>query len=278
MTIRDEPRDHIDDKACDTPVPGMLKVADIFQLIVHSLDPRTLPQEQFVPQTPHTMLPVLADFGEACQPWAEQDVMQGLGEVAAVTKELPPQACGQCLAKLTVLDGARRHAKGPQCALVIDDHRQCEAVDPAHRGLPSRGQALKDSVRGKAMMVTHRKRRRGHAGHPCATTLTRRQRAAQRHQRPGQEFDKAMVAHQLGARGVEGSHDIHRIVVLKRARMTPMNIDQKCQYLAECEGRLAWALTLTDVQQASGIYGLKSLAASVHSAEDSQQVFQRGSW
>src|SRR5262252_6286241 len=90
MTLRAEPRDHIDYKAGATPVPGMLNLADLFHLLVHSLDQRTLPQEQCVPQTHHTMLHVLADFGEACQPLAEQEVMQGLGEVAAVPKELPP--------------------------------------------------------------------------------------------------------------------------------------------------------------------------------------------
>src|SRR5215472_841433 len=164
MPLRDEPRAHMPEKACDTPVPGMRNGAAMVPRSGHRLEQRARPQAPCVPQTPHTMLHVCADFGAACPPWAAQEGLPGLGEGAAITPALPPQACGPFRARLTVSDVARRHAPGQEGALVMDDLRPWEAGAPAQRGLPSRGLALTASVRGQAMLVTHRQRRRVQAG------------------------------------------------------------------------------------------------------------------
>jgi hypothetical protein len=113
MTLREQPRDQLDHKACDTAVPGMRNVAEVLQRIVHGLAERTLPQEQGVPQAYHTMLPVLADVCQECTPLREQDLMQSLGDRASGPTALPPEACGEPLTgwRSSPWPGGRRKAR-----------------------------------------------------------------------------------------------------------------------------------------------------------------------
>ena len=146
MTIGDQSCDQVHHKACHTPVPAMLNLADVLQRIVHGLDQRALPQEQLVPEAYQTLLHVLADFCQALKPSGEQDVMQGLRDITSVPQELSTQACGKPLDGLTVIDIAWRHAKGASFALVIDKEMELEAEKPSHRGLAPHGYACKDFV------------------------------------------------------------------------------------------------------------------------------------
>ena len=111
MTVGDQPCNQMHHKAGDTAVPGMFNLADVLQLIIDGLDQDALPQEQFVPETQQPILHVLADFGEECQSWVAQDVMQGLGDIASVTKKLSTKAGSEALDRLAVIDIAWRHAK-----------------------------------------------------------------------------------------------------------------------------------------------------------------------
>src|SRR5262249_13566250 len=56
--------DKMDHEPCHTALPRVRNLADIFQLIVDGLDPRSLPQEQVVPEADHTIFHVLTDFCE----------------------------------------------------------------------------------------------------------------------------------------------------------------------------------------------------------------------
>src|SRR5262245_40097167 len=87
-----------------------------------------------------------------------------------------------------------------------------------------------------------------------------------------------MVTHHVGKRGVQGSQNILRIVMLERVVLAPMNIDEERQDLAECQGRLARPWALARAQQATGIDGLQGLADIVTIAEESKQLVHRGSW
>jgi hypothetical protein len=59
--------------------------------------------------------------------------------------------------------------------------------------------------------------------------------------------------------------------------MTPGKRDQERQDFAEGQRRLALALPLAGVQQATGIRGRKGLAAIIPIAEDNHQLVPRGS-
>ena len=74
------------------------------------------------------------------------------------------------------------------------------------------------------------------------------------------------------------SHDILRRVMLKRAVMAPMKIDQERQNLTKRQGRLARPVALARAPQTTVIDRRKGLAAIVNIAEDSIQFVQGSSW
>jgi len=131
IAIRDHTCDEIAHDPCDTAVPGVLNVPDVFQLIVEGLDQGALPQEPRIPQAPQTMLPMPAHFRAPCEPVMEEHVMQGLRDISAVAKALPAESCGESLDGLAVLNIAWRQSQGQQFALVVDDARQRAAAKPS---------------------------------------------------------------------------------------------------------------------------------------------------
>ena len=185
MTIRHQPREQIDPKACDTPGPGLLNVADGLPRSVTRPEPRTLPQEPCVPEAEQTLLPVRADCCPAFKPVSAQAILQSLGERASLRPERPPQAGAEPLARLAVIALAWRQAPGQECACLLAQERAGEAAPPPPRGLASRGQPGQARVGGQAVLGTHGQRRRGPEGPPGAAPGARRQRAAQRPQRRG---------------------------------------------------------------------------------------------
>src|SRR5215471_20601669 len=75
--------------------------------------------------------------------------------------------------------------------------------------------------------------------------------------------------HLISVLGGQVSHDIRRIVRLKRAVMAPLHIDQERQHLPQRQGRLARPVALARAQQTAVIDRRQGLAAIVHIAEDS---------
>jgi hypothetical protein len=66
--------------------------------------------------------------------------------------------------------------------------------------------------------------------------------------------------------------------MLEDAVMTPVKIDQECQYLTECQCLLVYAWPLADVQQTAMRDRRKGLAELINLATDSKQLVHRGSW
>ena len=98
-------------------MPSVRNLTDILQLIVHGLDERPFPQEQCVPEAHHTIFHVLPDFCEQFEPLAQEEIMQGLGDIAPVPKELATQPGGESLDGLTVVDIAWRQHERPAVPL-----------------------------------------------------------------------------------------------------------------------------------------------------------------
>src|SRR5918911_147921 len=203
--------------------------------------------------------------------------MKSLGNIAPIAKELPLKSCGESLDRLAVVDIARRQSKGQQFALIVDNKVQFETIEPTHGGLAPPGKALKDFMGSNTVVITDSEGRRVDEGNPGATAFAGGEIATQGDEGAGEQLDKALIAHQLGEIGAQVHGDVLRIVMLEGPIMTPVKIDQERQRFTQCQRRPACALTLADVQQASGIHGLKGLAEIVNIAEDSNQLVHRGS-
>jgi hypothetical protein len=119
--------------------------------------------------------------------------------------------------------------------------------------------------------------RRVEEGHPAATAFAGGELATQGDEGAGEQLDKALRSHQLGAIGAQGPCDLLRRVMLEGPVRTPVQRDQEWQPFTQCQRRPARVLTLAHVAQAAVIPGLTGVAAIVNSAEDSNQLVQRGS-
>ena len=107
----------------------MVSISDRFR--------RTLPQEQFVPEAHHAILHVLADFRQQFEALGQERIMQGLGNIAAITKELAKEPVYEGRHRLPVVHMAWRQPKREEFSFIIHDEMQFEAIEPAHRGLAS---------------------------------------------------------------------------------------------------------------------------------------------
>src|SRR5262245_2189691 len=80
--------------------------------------------------------------------------MQGLRDIAPVSKELPKEGGGESRHRLPVTDMAWSQRKGQQLSLIIHNEMQFEAIEPAHRRLASGRPARKNPVRENPTVMT----------------------------------------------------------------------------------------------------------------------------
>jgi hypothetical protein len=89
---------------------------------------------------------VLAHGGDQFNPLVEKRGEQGLRQIAFIAKELAKQGACHAWDGLTVINVGWGEPKRQQRAAVIDDERQFEAIEPAHRGFASSRQTVEDLV------------------------------------------------------------------------------------------------------------------------------------
>jgi hypothetical protein len=177
-------------------MPRVLDLADVLQLVIDGLDQRSLPQEQFIPEAHHAILHVLADFRQELEPLGQEGIVECLGNIAAIAKELAEEPVHEARDGLPVVAMAWRQLKGEEVSFIVHDEMQFEAIELTHRGLAAGRKALKDLVRRNAMIVTHGQRRRVDKGNPGAAAFARVERTTQGDEGAGQQFHKARVAAQ----------------------------------------------------------------------------------
>src|SRR5262249_26162480 len=66
------------------------------------------------------MLPILADFRQECEPLGEERIVQCLGNIAAIAKELAEESQHESWDWLPVIDVPWRQPKGEEFACIVD--------------------------------------------------------------------------------------------------------------------------------------------------------------
>jgi len=113
---------------------------------------------------------------------------------------------------MSVINVARRQAKGYYFALIIDDQVQLEAVEPAHGGLASCGSPSKHPVLVDAWVTADHKRCRIDKADAGTATQLRMQPGYQRNQDRGHQLDEALIAHQRGKLTAQVARDVRRVI------------------------------------------------------------------
>src|SRR5205085_6233714 len=105
-----KPSNQMDDKIGWAAVTRMLNLRNILELVNDGLNDGSFAQQQFVREGHKMILHVLAQSGDEMQALFKEQLGQGSGNVAAVSKQLPPQSFHHLGNRSPIIDIARRQA------------------------------------------------------------------------------------------------------------------------------------------------------------------------
>ena len=132
----------------------VLNLADVFQLIVHTLDQRPLPEQKLFEDRHQFVFHIAFEFGDQLHAFPPQLLEQLLPKVASIAKQFAPELADEFGHRTTVIDLSRGKREAEYFALVIDHQVQFEAIEPAPAAFPALGESGKDFVRGNAAVMT----------------------------------------------------------------------------------------------------------------------------
>jgi 1-acyl-sn-glycerol-3-phosphate acyltransferase len=114
-----------------------------------------------------------------------------------------------------IIGVARGHLARQQLALVIDDHVQFEAINPAHGGFAALRQATKDPMLPNAAVMTHGQWGRVHKRNAATVAQAGLQIGAERTNGWWHQFHKALLAHGLRKLAVQLAAHIRQVLGLE---------------------------------------------------------------
>src|SRR6185312_4428361 len=181
-----------------TAMASMLDLADVLELVVDRLDERPFAQQELVGQLHQHVAHILAQLRDELHALFEEEVLgQRLRDVALVAEEFAEEALDQARHGLAIIHVAWGQTEGEEFPAVVDHQVQLEAVEPADRGLATAGVHPEDAVLVDARIAADRQGGGVHEADAGAIAQLRVRVDGQRHQHPRQQFDEAMVAHEL---------------------------------------------------------------------------------
>ncbi len=178
----------------------MFNLAHVLKLVVNRFNECSLAEQDLVDELDQAVFHVLLGLGNQLESPLVQLFKQGLRDITTVTEQFAQQVLGHVRHRLAVVGVRRRELKRQQLTLVVDNQVEFEAKVPAHRVFTPPRLSLKVFVRMGTTGVADVKRGGVDERDACAVALAGVQEAAQEHQAPGQQLDKATVADQVGKR------------------------------------------------------------------------------
>ena len=249
--LRDESSHDMNEKVLHAPMPGMLDVTHILELIVDCLDQRSFPQQNLIHDRHERVFHLFLEFGDQVHPVFQQQLDERLGHVAPVTKELPDHPFRHCGHGGPIIDIAWRDAEGQECSPVVDDQMECEPIEPADRRLASRGYRLEDLMGGNASIVADNTGRRINEGDLRGVAPAGHQETAQGDQRGWHQLDKAVVADQRGEVGTPTLHDVFDEDVLEGAGAGQLEGDDDGHNLTHAQRPASLPSDLASIEQST---------------------------
>jgi hypothetical protein len=174
-------------------MPRVCNLADVLHLILDGLNKGAFAEEQRVPPPHEPIVPVLADFRPEREALDKERILQGVGKIAPVAKELPKQPLRERWYRLAVIDMAWGQTTGQECPLIIANPVELTAIKPAHGGLAACRPARQAPMGPEAAMVAHRQGRRVDKRHAGTASLAGVQIAAQGHKGAREQLHKTRI-------------------------------------------------------------------------------------
>lgn len=154
MAVGNQTADDVERAVGGTPMPRMLNLRDVLELVNHCLDDGPLAREQLVTQAHQSILHVPLLLGEEFDTKLLQQ-LSGLffRDIAFVCEDLAAQATEQVNQWLAVIYIARGNGDVEQFAALIDHQMQLKAIEPTNGGLTPSCDALEHLVVTDAPVV-----------------------------------------------------------------------------------------------------------------------------
>ena len=222
-----QPHHQVDREADDRPVPGVLDLRHVLQLVVDGLDQRPLAQEDLV-RDAHYLPPHVAP--QLCDQLDSVDEKPGekvLADVALVSEEPAedPLYEGPVPERLAVVHIARGEHEAQEVAFLVADQMQLEAVEPAHGALPALREAPEDPVEMDALVPAHAQGRAVHEAYACAVAHTAPPHEQyERHGHLPLKLDKAVIGDHAGEKACHIPADLVHVKVLEAS--VPAQVEQ----------------------------------------------------
>ena len=143
---------------------GVLHLCDVLQFVIDCLYNCPLYEQHSVQHRHQRPLHVVLQLGNELYSVHKEFPEELLADVSFVTDKFAVKEFIECLILqwLPVIHISRRNHEVKQFALLVADEVELEAEEPAHRALPSLGDALEDLVNVYALVLAHTQRRAVH--------------------------------------------------------------------------------------------------------------------
>ncbi len=254
----------------------MLNLEDVLEDIVDRFNQRALAQHQFVPELHQPRFHIFSVASNQCQALVVELLEQLLRDIAPIAEELAEQTFAHLGDGFAVVNIACRQFEGQELASVIDNQMQLEAVVPAHRVFAPAHQAFKDFMGLGATRMTDFNRGGIDEANASDFPSTGMEEAAQQHQTPGHQFDKAVVADQVGKGPTPEGQDLQGIEILEGTTARSVEGNDNRHHFTEAQtGAIELRLVAASQLQLLAAVGFKALTKIVHFPEQLANIETR---
>lgn len=144
----------VDRKADDRPVPRVLNLGHVLQLVVDGLNQRPLAEKEAVSNGHDLTFHVALQFCNQLNTLHKELGEEILADVSLVTDQFAEDLLDKGLVpeRLPVVDIAGRKHEVQQIAFLVTDQVQFETIEPTHRALSPLGKSFEDLVQMDALV------------------------------------------------------------------------------------------------------------------------------
>ena len=217
----------------------MLNLRDVLELVDDRLNNPTLSQQQLVEHIHQAILHVTLDPCDQLQSSPEKPVKQSLRDVPPVAKELSPELFCQRIDGYAVVNVAGRDAYVEQFAFLVCDQMKLEAKEPSGGSFSSLSKSGHHAMRVDAKVVTDAQRRRINEVDAGTVSFSRVEESDQGQQGVWNQFNEAVVAHELWELALQIPSNVPEIEVLEGTVVGSVEEHQDGHHFACAQARFA---------------------------------------
>lgn len=227
----------IGEEVCRTPVPGMLDLVAVFELVIDGLNKVPLPEHELVPGREQLVLHVSPDASDELCALLPERFEQISGDISPVSIQLAMELLTELCSQPWIVVGHvswSEHERG-EFTSFIDHHVQFEPVEPAHAAFATGCQSFEDFVPSNAVVVTDNHLGRVNEVGTCWRTKQVHNQSMERNGDSAHELYEPAVAHESREIRTKIDTDVVNVIPLERFVVTLVKVNENGEYFAQAQ-------------------------------------------